>query len=186
MLFIAERVARRGGLETDYADDVAGIDVGYVLAMVGVHTEYAPQTLPAVLGGVYDRLARFDAAGVHADERELSDERVGHDLKRKRGERRFVVCLAGDLLAVGGVYADDGRDVHGGRKVVHDRVKQLLDALVSVGRAAEHREHLHGDRTLADGLPEQVLGDLLSVEVKLHHLPCPGIPLLQFIPQHLH
>ena len=52
------------------------------------------------LGRVVDRVARLEHARVHAEERQLADVRVGHDLERQRGERLVVVGAARGRLAV--------------------------------------------------------------------------------------
>ena len=43
------------------------------------------------LGRVEHGGARLDVAGVDAEEGQLADERVGHDLEDQRRERRVVV-----------------------------------------------------------------------------------------------
>jgi len=109
-------------------------------------------------------------AGIDAEERELADERVGHDLERQRRERLVVGGLARDVLeGVGGV-AIDGRFVGRRGQVVHDRVEQALDPLVLEGRAAQHRVDDAHDRALADRAPQVVGGVGLLVQVVVEQL----------------
>ena len=79
-------------LEADGRRDIAGVDLLDLLTLVGVHLQEAADALGALLGGVVDRRARRQHARVDADERELTDERVGHQLERQRRERRLVGC----------------------------------------------------------------------------------------------
>ena len=104
------------------------------------------------LGRVEHRRAGVDVARVDAEERELADERVGHDLEDESREGRVVVGLALELGAHV-VVALDRRDVERRREVVDDRVEQLLHALVLEGRAADDRLNVAGDRGRAAGLP---------------------------------
>ena len=52
-------------------------------------------------------------------------------------------------------------DLGGVGEVVDDAVEQLLDGLVLVGRAHEHRRELQLDRPLADRRLDELLGDPL-------------------------
>jgi len=55
-----------------------------------VHLQQPTDAFGALLGRVIDVPARCEHARVNAEERELTDERVGHDLERQRRERRIV------------------------------------------------------------------------------------------------
>ena len=84
--------------------------------------------------------AGLEHAGVDAEEGELADVRVGHDLEGQRRERLVVGGLALQLVAASsGSMPRDGRHVERGRQVVDDGIEQRLHALVLEGGAAEHR-----------------------------------------------
>ena len=87
---VADRVAGRDRLEADRRGDVARVDFLDLLALVRVHLQQAAETLGLLLGRVVDRRPGRHDARVDADERELTDERVGHDLEAQRRERRVV------------------------------------------------------------------------------------------------
>jgi hypothetical protein len=77
-----------------------------------VHQEQAADPLALLLRRVHDRGAGLNLARVHAQERQLSNERIVQDLERERGERRVVARLTRlDLVRVG-VLALDRWDVH--------------------------------------------------------------------------
>ena len=99
LLLVAQRVAGRHRLEADGRGDVAGVDFLDFFALVGVHLQQAADALGLALGGVDHRGARGQRARVDAEERELADERVGHDLERQRRERLLVVGRALDLVS---------------------------------------------------------------------------------------
>ena len=108
---IGQRVARRGLLEPHDGDDVAGADRGQLLTLVGVHLVDLADPLLAVLGRVDDLGAGVQGAGVHADEGQLAQVRVGRDLERQPGEgvlRVRVTLGRGDTV---GQRALDGADV---------------------------------------------------------------------------
>ena len=112
LLLVADRVARRDAAEADGGGDVARVDFLDLLALVRVHLEETADALGLALGRVVDHRARGHHARVDADEGELADERVGHDLERERGERRLVGRRALDLglLGLARVEADDRRE----------------------------------------------------------------------------
>ena len=135
-----------------------------------MHLENTADALLAVLRRIVDIRAGVQRAGVNAEERELSDERIRHNLERECRERCAVRCRTVILFACVGVHTRDRRDIRRCGHVVDDRIEQGLNPLVAVRRAARHRRHLTGDGRLADGTADLVLGQLLAAEVLLHQL----------------
>ena len=170
MGLVAQGVTRGRGLEAHGSDDVARGAGLAVRAVVGVHLEDAAQTLAGALRGVVDVGASLGGAGVDAEVRQLTNERVGLDLEGQGAERGLVVGLAGLGLLGLGVRALDGRNVKRAGEVVDDGVEELLDALVLVGGAHEDEVELVGDDTLAQGGLELVDGNLLLHEDLLHQV----------------
>ena len=169
-LFIAERITGGGVLEADDGADVAGVAALDILAVVGVHLQDAADALSLMLGGVENRGTGIQDTGVHANEGQTADERVGRDLERKTGERSVIVRVTDIFLTGIGVHTVDRGDIHGGRHVVDDRVQQLLNALVLVRGTAGDRNHLIVDGGLTDGLADEVLRNGLLFERQLHDL----------------
>ena len=89
-----ERVAGDHLLDADRGGDVAGVDLGDLLALVGVHHQDAPDPLGAPAADVEHARARLQAAGVDAEVGELADVGVGDDLEGERRERLGVIGLA--------------------------------------------------------------------------------------------
>ena len=135
--------------------------------LVGVHLEDAADALLVAVGGVDDRAALLQRAGVDAEVGELADVGVGHDLEGERRERLVVGRLALELLVALDVHALGGRQVDGAGEVVDDGVEQRLHALVLEGGAVEDRDDLAGDGAGADGRAQVVDGDLLLADVLL-------------------
>src|SRR5436190_1642606 len=109
---VADRVAGGDAAQSDRGADVAGAHFFDLFALVRVHLQQAPDALGRALGRVEHRGARVDLAGVDAEECQLADERVGHDLEDERGERLVIRGLALDERLVVGIHALDRRDVH--------------------------------------------------------------------------
>ena len=124
-----------------------------------------------------DEPGRQDAR-VDAQEGQLADERVGHDLERQRRERRVVGGRTRDRRRVGlaDVEPFHGRDVERRRQVVDDRVEHRLDALVLERRAADDDDERRllvahrVDHALAQRRLDRLLRDLLAAEVLLEDL----------------
>src|SRR3989441_12957759 len=87
---MAGGVAGGGELEADGRGDVAACAGLDLLLLVRVHAEEPSAPLLLALRGVVDAGARLERARVDAEEDELADVLVVHDLERERGERRVV------------------------------------------------------------------------------------------------
>ena len=165
LVLVAQRVAGARVLEADRRGDVAGAHFLDLLALVRVHLEQAADALALVLGRVVDVRPGLEHARVDAEERQLSDERVGRDLERQRRERRVVASrrALSNVSSWCGRCPLIGRHVDRRRQVVDHRVEQRLHALVLERRAAEHRHELAIDRRRADRVADLVDRQLLAV-----------------------
>ena len=87
---VADRVAGGDVAQADGRADVARPHFLDLFALVRVHLQQASDALGVALGRVEHGGAGLDVARVDAEERELADERVGHDLEdeRRRTARR--------------------------------------------------------------------------------------------------
>ncbi len=182
---VGQRIAGRGVLEPDQGHDVAGAGVLDLLARVGVHLQDPADPLALPLDRVHHVGAALDHAGVHPDERQGPDERIGHDLEGERRKRLAVVGASlHDLVRIG-FDALDRRNVERRRQIVDHRVEERLHALVLEGRAAQHRHQLVRERALADAALEGRRVRLLATKVALERLVVEldrgldqGVPLL--------
>ncbi len=104
----------------------------------------------SVLSGAHIQhgVARLQLAGVNANEGQLADERVGHDLECQRRERLLVVGLAGNLCAVVGIDAVGFADIERRRQIVDDRVEQRLHTFVLERGSYHHRKNFKCDGRL--------------------------------------
>ncbi len=131
-----------------------------------MHLQRAADALPAVFAAVVDVRASSEDPTVHAEERQLSDVRIGHDLERERGERRVI---GGRALGVRRVVvrqmALDRRDVRRCRQVVHHSIEQRLNTLVLERRAADHGDDGAGDGGLANDGADLFFGQLVVFEI---------------------
>src|SRR5450756_1847268 len=100
VIALADRVPRRDVLQAHGGGDVARPDLLDLLALVRVHLQEPADALVRLLRRVVDARARVEVARVDAEERELADERVGHDLEHEARERRLVIRVERDLLSV--------------------------------------------------------------------------------------
>ncbi len=158
MLVVADGIAGRDSLQTDRGADVAGHDLLDLLTLVGVHAEQAADALFAAFGDVVNRVAGLQRARINAEERELTDVRIGHDLEDQSRKRLLIIRLANDhLLRIIDVRAFHRRNIQRRGQVIDDRVQHRLHALVLEGRAANHREDLQRNGGLADAGTDFVL-----------------------------
>ena len=74
--------------ETDSRSDIAGVDAVDFFAVVGVHLQDAADAFTLALASVHDIGTGFELTGIDAEEAELADEGVGHDLECQGREGR--------------------------------------------------------------------------------------------------
>ena len=138
--------------------------------MVGVHQQDTAEPFALALGGIHDRLAGLQLAGVDPEEAQLADIGVAHDLEGQSREGRIVGGGA-DLGLIGlGIDALDGGNIQRGGHEIDDRVEQLLYAFVFVGSPACDGDHLHRARGLPDRRADLVRGDFFAFEICFHDL----------------
>src|SRR5918994_4643994 len=168
---VGQSVTSGGVLQPHDRDDLPGARPYDLFTLVRVHPVDLADPLLVALGAVQHLGAGRERAGVDANERELAEVLVAHDLERQRRDGCVLVGLAGhDAVLVADRVALDRTDVERRRQVAHDGVEHGLHALVLERGAAEHRGELAGDGSPADRRDERPLGGLLALEVQLHHL----------------
>ena len=170
MLFVAERITGRGILQTDGRGDIAGIHNGQILSVVRVHEQNSAHPLALILVGVEDGLACLQTAGVHAEERQLANVGIRHDLEGQGGERRVVRRLARLVFLSLRVDAGNCFFVQRGRHILDNRIQQFLNALILVRGAAGDRNGLVGDGRLAQRGADHLFGDVLALKIQRHDL----------------
>ena len=170
LLLIAQRVASARILEAGKRDDVAGISLFDVFAVVGVHQQHTADTLALVLGRIEHRGARIDLAGIDAGEGQRPDKRIVHDLEGKHRERLVVTSDTDGFFA--GIHVDalDRFAIERRRQIIDNGVEQRLHALVLEGRAAEHRNKGDMANGFADEPFQRRLVRLGAVEISAHHI----------------
>ena len=170
VLLVAERIARSGILQADGRGDIAGIDNGEILSVVRVHEQDPAHTLALLFVGVHDGLACLQRTGVHAEERQLANIGIRHDLEGQRGERSLVRGLTRFFLVGLRVDAGNCMLVQRGRHILDNRIQQFLNALILVRRAAGDRNDLVADRRAAQRGADHLFGDVLALKVQRHDL----------------
>src|ERR1700730_518234 len=167
IVLVGEGVPRRRLLQADRRRDVAGVDLGDLLPVVGVHLEDAPDPLLGTAGRIPDIGAGLERAGVDPEERQLADVGVGRDLEREPGEGLVV----GGLPPLGhvalGVDPFHTQLVQRRGQEVDDGVQHRLHPAVAERGARQHRDEPVRDRALADGGDDLGAGDRLVVQVLL-------------------
>jgi hypothetical protein len=82
--FFAEGVTGAHALQSDRGGNIAGVGLGNLLALVGMHAEQAAHSLFLVPGSVEHVGAGLQPAGINPEEGQLADIRVGHNLEGQR------------------------------------------------------------------------------------------------------
>src|SRR5690606_1789473 len=164
VLRIAQRIAGHDVFEADGRSDVSGPHLLDLVALVRMHLQQAPDALLLVLAGVRHRVARPEHAGIHPEERQVTDERVVEDLERERGELLVIARLARHFGAVERKPLDR-RHFDRRRHVLDDGVQHRLHALVLECRTAHAQYDFVANRALAQAALDLGLRQRLALEI---------------------
>src|SRR5262249_11398287 len=95
-----------------------------LFALVGVHLEQAADALGFPARGAQHAVAGLELAGINADECQLSDEWISHDLESQTRKWLFVIGFAYDFLfRMVGIGAFGGRNIQWRWQVVDHRIQ---------------------------------------------------------------
>ena len=168
MALIAQGITSGGILQANSSSDITAINDVQLLTVVGVHLENTADTLLLALSGVKHIRAGGKGTGIYAEECQLTNKWISHDLECQGSKWLAVAGRTMILLAGIRVYTLDWRDVSRCRHEVYNSVQHRLYTLVSVGSTAGNRSHGAGDSSLADGSLDLCLSDLLTAQILLH------------------
>ena len=115
-----------------------------------MHFEQSGNPFVFVFGRVDQRGAFGKLPAIDADESELADVRVGHDLECKSGKRAAVAWNEFDHLIGIQFMPFDRASVNRRGHPTDDGVEDLLNSLVFKGSPAEDRIELVGNDPFAD------------------------------------
>ncbi|MPM81011.1 hypothetical protein SDC9_128062 [bioreactor metagenome] len=135
-----------------------------------MHLQNTADALSLVLGAVQHGRTGGQMPGIHPEKAQTAHIGVGHNLKRQSGEGLVVAGLAVFLRLGPGIHALDGGNVHRRGHIVHNRVQQLLHALVAVRRAAGDGNHFDRQGGFADGGADLFGGDFFPFQIRFHDL----------------
>ena len=138
MLFITNSITCCRDLKPYCRSNIAGIYFVKFCPLVGMHLQDTSHTLFLVLRCIQHVRTGVNRTGIHTEECQLTDKRIGHDLKRQCGERFFIGRMSLHLVAVA-VYTFDRSNIGRRRHKLQDSVQKLLYALVPVCGTTAYR-----------------------------------------------
>ena len=160
----AKRVAGLQILQAHAGADVACQNLGYILALVGMHLQQPAHAIGLAGAGIEYRIAGLERAGVDADEAQLA-EGIVDDLECQSRQRLIVVRLAD--FSFGGmrrIDALDGRLVQRAGQVIDHGIQKRLDAFVFKCASADDWENFQVDGGLANAGFQLIDGGRLAFE----------------------
>jgi len=147
--------------------DVARVDLGDLLAVVGVHLEDAADPLLGAAGRIPHVGAGLERARIDSEERQLADVGIGGDLEGETREGLVVGGLARLRGVALGVDPFHAQLVQRRGQEVDDGVQHRLHPAVAERRAGEHRNQAVRDGALAQRGHDLGAADRLVVQVLL-------------------
>ncbi|SAJ32569.1 Uncharacterised protein [Enterobacter cloacae] len=139
------------------------------MAIVGMHQHDAPDTFFLALHRVVHRVAFAQYAGIDADEGQLANVRIAHQLEGQCRERFIIAWVALGVLSVFVNPINSGH-VQWGRHQFNYRVEHALHALVLEGAAAQHGLYFTGDGPDAQPLDDFRFIQFARLKVLIHKL----------------
>src|SRR6266567_2470071 len=157
-------------LQPDAGADIAGENLTDFFAFIGVHFQQTANALRFAAGGVEHAVPGLQLAGVHADEYQLPDKRVGHDFESQPGERLIIGWFAlHNFFRMIRIVALRRRYVQRRRQIVHHCIQQGLHAFVLESRSAQDGEQLEGNHALAQRGAQFVGANGLAFQELVQH-----------------
>ena len=90
MLLIAQGITSGGVLQTNSSGDIASVADVDILTVVCMHLQDTADTLVLILNRVVNSGASLNGTRVHAEEAQLTDIRVSHNLECQCRERLII------------------------------------------------------------------------------------------------
>ena len=146
---IAKRVSRRGIFESHNRSDFSASHFRHFFAMIGMHTKHATDTLLGILRRVEHVRSGRQHTRVHAEERNLSHERIRRHLKHQCGKRFDICRMSLHFGTRFHIRSFNGGYVLRCGQIVDHRIKHQLHTLVAKRRSDKYRNETHGNHRLA-------------------------------------
>ncbi|CCJ99810.1 hypothetical protein BN130_2534 [Cronobacter malonaticus 507] len=157
--------------QTDCRSDVARANFFDLFTFVSVHLYDTTETLTCGFHGVQDGITRVNHTRVHAEERQVTNERVGSDFERQCRERLFIasVTLSRSIFTV---VQDtvDRRYVNRGWQVINYRIQHRLYAFVFERRTAGYQDDFVVQNALTQSFFDLFFSQFFTAQVFLHQL----------------
>ena len=134
-----------------------------------MHEQDTADAFTLAFSGVVDIAAAFQGPGINTEEGQLTDIRVGHNLKSQGGEGFFIAGMAGCLGPVRQDTVNRG-NVCRRRSEINNTVQQKLYALVFESGATENRNGFVGNGCFTQGFFDVFNGDVFTFKVFFHEV----------------
>ena len=130
VLFVTHRVRSYRIFESDCGSDLTCIHLLDLFTIIGMHAEDATDTLFVASTRIVNIWSGRKRTWVDTEEYDLSNERIGRDLKCKRWEWLTIWCMS--LCFFIGIWIDSSNswDIKWWRQVINNRIEHKLDTLV--------------------------------------------------------
>ncbi len=157
--------------QTDSCSDIARANFFDLFTFVRVHLHDTTKTFTSRFHGVQYGITRVNHARVHAEERQVTYERVGSDFECQRRERLVITCVTfsrGIFTVVQNTV--DCRYVSRCRQVINYRIQHRLNTFVLKCRTTGYQDDFVVQNTLTQRFLDLFLGQLFAAQVFFHQL----------------
>ncbi|AMO46890.1 Hypothetical protein AKI40_0462 [Enterobacter sp. FY-07] len=171
MIRITQGITSNNVFQTDRSSDVARANFFDLFTFVGVHLYDTTKTLTCSFHRVQYGITGVNYAGIHAEERQVTNERVGSDFECQSRERLFIasVTLSRGIFTVV-QNAVDRRYVSRGWQVINYRIQHRLNTFVFERRTTGHQDDFVVQNALTQGRFDLCFSQFFTTQVFFHQL----------------
>ncbi|MNS52619.1 hypothetical protein D3C72_853400 [compost metagenome] len=171
MIWVTQGVTSSHVFQTDSCSDVARTNFFDLFTFVRVHLYDTTETLTCRFHGVQDGVTGVNHARVHAEERQVTHERVGSDFERQCSKRLFITCVTFSR-SVFTVVQDtvDRRNIYWGWQVINYRIQHCLNTFVLERRTTGYQDDFVVQNALTQSFLDLFFSQFFTTQVFLHQL----------------
>ena len=166
MLLITNSITGCSDLKPYCRSNITGIYFIQLCSLVGMHLQDTSHTLFLVLCRIQHIGTGVDRSGIHTEECQFADKRIGHDLECQCGERLLIGRMSLHLVAVA-VHTLDRRDICRRRHELQNSIQKLLNTFIPVCGTTAYRYCRTLTRTTAQRRFQLIYRRLLALQI--HH-----------------
>ena len=171
MIRVTQSVTSGHVFQTDSSSDIARANFFDLFTFVSVHLYDTAETFTCSFHGVQDGVTGVNHTRVHAEEGQVTHERVGSDFECQSSKRLVIasMTLSRSIFTVV-QNTVDRRYVYWGWQVINYRIQHRLNTFVLERRTTGYQDDFVVQNTLTQSFFDLFFSQFFTTQVFLHQL----------------